>query len=351
MGTRAERIVIAVPVAEEVVAQLRRAEPDVEWAWEPELLPPRRFPGDYAGPSGFRRGPVDQERFDALIDSADILFGIPDTSPAALLRTTLANPALGWVHTMAAGGGSQLRAAQVPPERLGTLAVTTSAGVHGFALAEFALLGVLAGLKEVPRWMADKASRHWPERAPVRQLYGATVLVLGTGGIGARVAEVFAACGAIVWGVARHPAAPTPPFARIVQAAALADALPYVDALVCALPGTDATHHLVDERVLSSLPPGAVVVNVGRGSVIDENALVGALRTGQVGFAALDVFETEPLPADSPLWGEPRVLVSPHTAALDTAEEQRIADLFLENLRRRRAGVPMRNLVDTVEFY
>jgi hypothetical protein len=257
VGTRAERIVIAVPVAEEVVAHLREAEPDVDWAWEPELLPPRRFPGDYAGPSGFRRGPAPQERFEALVDGADALFGIPDTSPTALRRTALTNPALRWVHTMAAGGGAQLRAAELPPDRLATLAVTTSAGVHGHALAEFALLGVLAGLKDVPRWAADKDERTWPERAPVRQLRGATVLVLGTGGIGARVAEVFAACGAIVWGVTRHAAPTRPPFRRIVQASALADALPCVDALVCALPGTDATHHLVDKEVLSGLPAGA----------------------------------------------------------------------------------------------
>lgn len=351
MGTRAERIVIAVPMADEVVEHLREAEPDVDWAWEPELLAPRRFPGDYAGPPDFSRDPTAQERFETLVDGADALLGIPDTSPSALRRTALANPALRWVHTMAAGGGAQLRAAELPPERLETLAVTTSAGVHGYALAEFALLGVLAGLKDVPRWTADKADRRWPERAPVRQLSGATVLVLGTGGIGARVAEVFSACGATVWGMARHATPTRPPFRRIVQASALADVLPCVDALVCALPGTDATHHLVNEELLSSLPSGAVVVNIGRGSVIDEQALVAALRTGQVGFAALDVFETEPLPARSPLWSDPRVLVSPHTAALDRDEELRIADLFLDNLRRRRAGLRMRNLVDTVEFY
>ncbi len=351
MAPGTERIVVAVPVAESVMEHLRAAEPDVDWGWEPELLPARRFTGDYAGPPGFSRSRAAQARFEAIVDGAEILFGIPDTSPAALRRTAVANPGLRWVHTMAAGGGAQLRAADLPAERLASLVVTTSAGVHGHSLAEFALLGVLAGLKGLPRWTADKAARHWPERTVTRQLRGATVLVLGTGGIGTRVAELFTACGASVWGCARRPEAVVAPFTRTLPVADLPEALPAVDALICALPGTDATTHLVDAELLALLPRGAVLVNVGRGSVVDESALVAALASGQVGFAALDVFEQEPLPSDSPLWADPRVLLSPHTAALDEGEESRIAELFLENLHRWRDRRPLLNVVDPVEFY
>lgn len=345
------RVVVAVPLAAELVQRCRSERPDVTWLWEPSLLPRRRHVADFAGAPGFSRTAEGQAAFEELVDSADILFGIPDTDPAALRRTALANPRLAWVHTMAAGGGAQVRAAGLPEERLARLLVTTSAGVHGDGLAEFALLGLLAGFKDVPRWDADRRARRWPDRRPVRHLRGAVVLVLGAGGIGARVARLAASFGAEVWGLARRGHEASPPFSRLVPPAGLAEALRGVDAVVAALPGTDATRHLVDEAFLGALKPGAVLVNVGRGSVVDEAALVAALASGQVGFAALDVFEVEPLPPASPLWTSDRVLLSPHTAALDAGEEERITELFLDNLRRWSDGEPLRNQMDRTEFY
>src|SRR5699024_9041271 len=124
-----------------------------------------------------------------------------------------------------------------------------------------------------------------------------------------------------------------------------------VDAIVVTLPGTDRTEGLISDAAFDAAKPGLIVTNVGRGSVIDEPALVAALDNGQVSFAALDVFATEPLPADSPLWDHPDVLVSPHTAALNHSEPERIARLFAENATRLLDGRELRNVVDTVEFY
>ena len=115
--------------------------------------------------------------------------------------------------------------------------------------------------------------------------------------------------------------------------------------------GRAATEGLVGQRLLSALRPGATVVNVGRGTVVDESALLGALDSGRVGCAVLDVFAQEPLPADSPLWTHPGVLVSPHTAALTDSEERRIAELFARNATHFLAGTPMTNRINTVEFY
>ncbi|MFF8630135.1 NAD(P)-dependent oxidoreductase [Streptomyces werraensis] len=126
---------------------------------------------------------------------------------------------------------------------------------------------------------------------------------------------------------------------------------PDVDAVVNTLPGTDATHHLLGKRFFDALKPGATVVNVGRGTVVDEAALIAALGSGRVGFAALDVFETEPLPVHSPLKDDGRVLVSPHTAALDTAEDRLIAELLAANATRLLDGQSLLNRVNTVEFY
>lgn len=182
------------------------------------------------------------------------------------------------------------------------------------------------------------------------QLSDQTVLVLGLGGIGRAVAAKLSALGMSVIGTSRSGAG-APGVARTVHPSDVAEVLGDVDAVVTTLPGTDAIHHMIDAGFLAGLRRGATVVNVGRGTVIDEAALVAALDDGAVGFAALDVFEVEPLPDESPLWAHPRVLVSPHTAALTAGEERRIAELFARNAGLLLDGAPMTNLVDTVEFY
>jgi phosphoglycerate dehydrogenase-like enzyme len=127
--------------------------------------------------------------------------------------------------------------------------------------------------------------------------------------------------------------------------------VPGVDGIVVTLPGTSATEKLVGAEVLGAVRPGTTLVNVGRGTVIDEDALVSALGDGRIGFAALDVFAAEPLDPASPLWDLPNVLISPHTATLTAAEERRIAELFADNAGRLLDGRPLRNVVSTVEFY
>ncbi len=117
------------------------------------------------------------------------------------------------------------------------------------------------------------------------------------------------------------------------------------------LPGTEATYRLLGEPFFAALRPGATLVSVGRGTVIDEDALVAALQDGRVGFAALDVFAVEPLPEDSALWTLPNVVMTPHTAANSEHEERLIAELFADNARRLLDGEPLRNVVNTVDFY
>lgn len=184
----------------------------------------------------------------------------------------------------------------------------------------------------------------------MRQLDEMTVLVVGLGGIGAECARRFHALGARVWGTTRS-GAPVDGVDRLIPLDELVDAVAHVDAIVVTLPGTDQTHHLIDAEILRAARPGVILASVGRGTVIDETALLAALEDGTVSFAAMDVFEVEPLPVDSPLWAHPRVLVSPHTAALSSREEERIARRFAEDATRLLDGVPMRAVVDTVEFY
>ena len=344
------RVVVAAPLAPELCDLLTALEPRIDLVADQSLLPPMRHPADFSGDPSFRRTPEQQAAYEEMIDTADALYGIPDVDPAALARTVRANPLLRWVHTMAAGGGGQVRAAQLTASELARVAFTTSAGVHGDALAEFAVFGVFAGAKHLPRLQRQQRDREWSGRWMMSQVSDQTVLVLGLGGIGAAVAAKLSALGATVIGTSRSGAS-VPGVARTVHPDDVAEVLPHVDAVVTTLPGTDATHHLVGRDFLRALKPGATVVNVGRGTVVDEAALLDALEADIVGFAALDVFEVEPLPAESPLWAHPRVLVSPHTAALDAREDRRIAELFAANATRFLDGVPMRNVVDTVEFY
>lgn len=344
------RVVIATPLSEDNLNLIATAEPRLDLVWEPSLLPPMRHAADHEGDPDFRRTEAEDARFRNLLDSADALYGIPGLDPKALKRTADANSNLRWVHTMAAGGGGQVGAAGLTSDQLERIAFTTSAGVHGGPLAEFAVFGVLAGAKSLPRLLEQQRSHTWSGRWTMGQVSEQTVLVLGLGGIGAEVARLLSGLGATVVGTSRRPVE-VPGVARVIHPDELNTVAASVDAVVTTLPGTAATTGLLGTQFFAALKPGATVVNVGRGTVIDEPVLVDALRSGTVGFAALDVFAREPLDAASPLWDLPNVLISPHTAALNDAEDRRIAELFAMNATRFLDGEELFNRVDTVEFY
>jgi phosphoglycerate dehydrogenase-like enzyme len=347
---RTVRVAVATPLPTELRTLITDVDPGVELLVDDDLLPPMLYPGDHSGDPAYRRTPEQQAAFDELLGKAEVLYGIPDVRPAALTAAVGANPNLRWVHTMAAGGGGQVKAANLSEAELERVLFTTSAGVHGGPLAEFAVFGVLAGAKDLPRLLTLQSRREWPERWTMKQVAEQTVLVVGLGGIGLETARLLKGFGATVLGVKRT-AEPVPNVDEVHPTAALPDLVARADAIVVTLPGTAATTGLIDADLLRAAKPGVVVVNVGRGTVIDEPALADALRSGQVSSAYLDVFATEPLPDDSPLWGLPNVVVSPHTAALNDAEDRRIAELFADNLRRYLDGRPLRNVMDTKDFY
>jgi phosphoglycerate dehydrogenase-like enzyme len=349
-GTDCLRVVMATPLDQELCDHIVALEPRINLVWEPNLMPPRRFATDYRGDPSFSRTPQQQQRYDDMIDSAEALYGIPDLSPRALQRTIAANPRLRWVQTMAAGGGGQVKAAGLNAADLKRVVFTTSAGVHGRPLAEFALFGLLAGAKMLPALLSQQHDHAWPPRQQMRQLAEQTILVLGTGGVGQQVIRLLAAFGCTVIATSRRESS-LDGVDETVHPDNLNAVLSRVDGLVVTLPGTDATTGLVGSAVLSAIKPGATLVNVGRGTVVDESALIDALQRGQIGYAALDVFAREPLPTASLLWDMPNVLVSPHTAALTEAEPRLIADLFARNAGNLLDGRPLLNTVDTVEFY
>lgn len=344
------RVFVATPLPADLRTLIEKAEPRIQLVHDPSLLPPQLYTGDHLGDPAFRRTSAQQARFERLADEAEALYGVPDQSPVQLRRTVAANPRLRWVHTTPAGGGAQVSEAGLTPEELARIAFTTSAGVHGGPLAEFAVLGVLAGAQGVARLLHDQREGRWGARRPIPQVDGSRVVVVGLGGIGRTVARKLHALGAHVTGIHRR-AVDAPGVAEIRPVDELGDALAVADAVVLALPETALTRGMLSREVLARVRPGLTLVNVGRGSTVDEVALVEALEDGRVGYAALDVFAVEPLPTDSPLWAMPNVLVSPHNAGTDAEEERRIAALFADNATRLLDGEPLRNRVDTVEFY
>ena len=315
-----------------------------------ELLPPQRYPGDFAGDPAFRRSPTQQSEFEALLSRADILFGIPDLDPRTLRRTLDANPELRWVHTMAAGGGNAIRAADLTSAQLARTIFTTSAGVHARPLAEFALLGLLAGAKSLPRLLAQQRQHLWSERWHTGQLSSMTVLLVGFGGIGREIATELRSRGTRVIATSRRPIS-SDDVDEFVAPSEIAVVAPRVDAAVVSLPGTDNTEGLLGRQFFDAIRPGATLVNVGRGSVVDHGAMTAALRSGRLGFAALDVTAVEPLPATDPLWDLPNVLISPHTAAISVHEARLITELFARNATAFLDGTPLENVVNTVLFY
>ena len=336
------RVVIATPLDPENAELLRTLEPRLDVVSEPRLLPPVGFSIERLD-----RTPAEQAEYEELVDSADALFGVPDQSGRELARTVAANPRLRWVNTIPAGGGQQVRAARLSRDALDRIVFTTSAGIHAEPLAEFAVFGVLAGAKRLPYLLAAQREHEWAPRIALPLASELTVAVVGLGHIGRATARKLATLGYRVIGVHRHPVDGF----EVRAVAELAAVAAEVDAIVLALPGTDQTAKMLSRTVLDALRPGATVVNVGRGSTVDEPALIEALDRGQVGFAALDVMAVEPLPVDSPLWELPNVLISPHTAAISEQEPRLITELFAANARRLLDGEPLANVVDTVEFY
>jgi phosphoglycerate dehydrogenase-like enzyme len=247
---------------------------------------------------------------------------------------------LRWVHSRSAGVDTLLFPALVESD----VVLTNSRGVFSSSLAEFALLGLLFFHKDTRRLLRNQAAARWEVYDP-GELRGRTLGIVGFGDIGRAVAAVVRPLGVRIVAL-RRTSEPHPLADEVLSTSRLLDMAASVDDLAVTAPLTPDTHHLVGEGVFRALRPGAVVVNVGRGPVIDETSLLAALDQGRLLGAALDVFEQEPLPPDHPFWRMDNVLVSPHTADHTAGWEANTMGPFLENLRRFRDGEPLLNPVD-----
>lgn len=243
-------------------------------------------------------------------------------------------PSLRWVHTASAGiDGEPFDGLLARGVRL------TTSHVNAIPIAEFVMRSVLDHYQEPQRWQADRAIRRW-HRRDFREVHATTWVVIGYGAIGSAVGRLALGHGAQVVGVRRSPAG-TEGASRMIRPAELATVLPDADVVVLALPAMPSGRALVDAAFLRRMRPGSVLVNVARGSLVDDDALLRALAAGAPAHAVLDVFGTEPLPPDSPWWVHPQVAFSPHNAAGGAGRVARGAQLFAANLARYRRGEPL----------
>jgi phosphoglycerate dehydrogenase-like enzyme len=222
--------------------------------------------------------------------------------------------------------------------------VTNSAGVFNAAMAEYALALVSAVCADLHTTLRLQHARVWQHRETTR-LAGRQVLVVGVGGIGRAIARLLTGAGAVVSCVGRHRRE-DPELGTVAAVTELPALLPAADFVIIVLPGTEDTRGLFGREAFTRMRDDAWFINLGRGAIVDEPALISALRSGTIAGAALDVFADEPLPAASPLWSLPNVIVSPHMSADFTGWEDALTGLFLDQLRRFRAGQPLLNVVD-----
>ncbi len=290
--------------------------------------------------------------------SLDVLYTVDPLPDPALA------PNLRWVQLHFAG------VEDVVTQQLArTVPITNASGVHATQIAEWTLAAILAHSRRLPLAFALQQRHEWPKDRwglfVPNELRGATVGVVGYGAIGREIGRLCSAFGMNVIGLRRgagdDPTRPrwTPPElrvlppapARIEPTAALPNVLPECDVVVLALPLTTTTRGLFDAGLFARMRPGALLVNIGRGGVIDEPALITALAQGRPGAAALDVFATEPLPSESPLWAAPNVLITPHVSGFSPRYDARAMSLFAENLDRFLKGEPLFNRVDVAAGY
>ena len=263
------------------------------------------------------------------------------------------NDHLEWFQSNAAGPNAYLAPGVLPEGCI----VTNATGAYGLAISEWMLAMWLGLQKELFLYRDRQNQSQWaPTGHFVRSVYGSRVLCVGMGDIGSNFARRAHALGAEVVGVRRsvHPETPYPDYClRVVPQSKLDEELPAADLVALSLPGTPETTRLFDAARLAKCKPGAILLNVGRGSVVDHDALYEAVRSGALYGAALDVTEPEPLPSDHPLWREPNVIITPHVSGGFSLPKtlDNIVDIFVHNLKRYAAGQPLDNQVSRRTLY
>lgn len=278
-----------------------------------------------------------------LLAGAEVILGNPEPQ---MLRHA---QKLRWLQLRSAGTNGYCEPGVLPQG----VALTNATGAYGLAISEHMIGQLFMLKKKLHLYYQNQLEHRWASHGEVTAIEGSTLLCLGLGDIGGRFARKMKGLGCHVIGVKRRTGERPDYVDELYTVDRLDEQLPRADILAMSLPGTDETTHILDARRLALMKPSAVVLNVGRGSAIDPEALLAALQNGVIAGAAVDVTEPEPLPADSPLWAQPNLLITPHISggySLPATREEIIA-ICARNLAAFVAGRPLENVVDMQTGY
>lgn len=288
----------------------------------------------------------------AALPNAD-LTGTPSDAEVVIgnppIETLDGNPSLRLLQLHSAGTGRYPELYRTHPD----LVICCATGAYGHTVAEHMLASLLCLMKRLNEYAVQQQAACWKDLGAAHSVRGANVLVIGMGDIGSAFARMCRALGASVTGIRRTPAADPEIADRVFSLEQLDVLLPSADVVACALPETPQTVGLLSKARLALLKPNAFLINAGRGSLIDEDALLDALNEERLAGVALDVLTAEPLPADSPLWHAPRLLITPHVAGGDHLPDvgEGLAHIVSHNLRALSDGAPFLSRVDPETGY
>ena len=341
------RIFITSPLEAEHVERIRQLAPDrLEVVHEPDLLPQTRYVADHVG-YPITRTPEQERRWTDALASADIFWDLPRKAEYVARAKRLK-----WIQTTSTGVGPAVKAFGLDKS---DVLVTTARGVHAGPLAEFVFMALLAHWRALTHLQSEQQQRRWT-RYCGDEVAGRRIVIVGAGDLArgiaqrARAFEMHVTAMGRTAGKGRSHAGL---FDEIVSREGLHAALAHADATIVTVPHTAETELMIDGAAFAAMKKNSAFVNIARGQVVDEPALVEALRCGHLGFAALDVATVEPLAQMSPLWTLPNVLISPHSASTVASENAKITEIFCWNLRCWLDGRldEMRNVFDKQALY
>ncbi|MBI2846708.1 MAG: D-2-hydroxyacid dehydrogenase [Chloroflexi bacterium] len=337
-------VVCGWPVPKELLQKVEAVSPEVKlndgWGLMQSEFRLLRDGGD---PQGLERA---SQQLNEMLDEAEVLF--TRHLPGNLIKRA---PKLRWIQLAGAGIDFFLGTETMESD----VVLTNASGASAIPIAEFVIGYMIMFVKQCPDLFAHKRERLWQRRTyNVSELFGKTIGIVGLGSIGKEVARLANAFGMRVIATRRSAVAESDRIANVdtlLPRNALLNLLAKSDFVVLCVPLTTETSKMIGERDLKAMKRTAYLINIARGSVVDEQALIRALKEGWIAGAALDVFEVEPLPKESPLWDLPNVILSPHISGTSDRFEERVTDIFCENLKRYLAGKELTNVVDKARGY
>ena len=341
-------VLIASYLEPEYIERIRRVDESIKVIYEPELLAPPRYPADHKGDI-FQRTDKQELRWRELLSKAEILFDFDQTHLEDLPELA---PNVKWIQATSSGIGHFVKNMKYDTRMPNTI-FTTARGVHAQPLTEFCLMVMMMFNKRLLQVLEDQKRKHW-QRYAGTDLRNKTLVIIGVGRVGQEIARLCQCLGMYVIGIKRDITGIEPSSLNVDELYGPIDlhkVLKRAEYLVLIAPHTPETEGMISKKELELMPKGGILINIGRGALVNQGALIDSLQSGHLGGAGLDVFEVEPLPKDSPLWAMENVIVSPHSGSTSDYENNLITDLFCLNLHKFITEQPLINKLDTEKLF